>query len=236
MSYTTDQLVTAVRDQFGEDTEASSAVTNTQIIGFLNQAQREICWNGNILLTCASTKCTAGQEEYPLPGDYLKICAVTIYRADGLKVNLKPISVQERDPSSRQSDQQWAYYVWGVNANGANSYHIGLQEIPATTALVDDIHIWYRQAPSTMSTGGGAVAPEIPFHFQDCLIEGALLRIYNRLAPRDGKWLALYDRKLAVWKGWLTEARRYVNPSGFDQPRQIRDTAMYSVDRATGIS
>jgi hypothetical protein len=234
MGYTTAELITAIRDQFGEDTEATSAVTNNQILGFANQAQREICWNGNILLTCASTKCTAGQEEYPVPGDYLKICSVSIYRADGLKVNLKPISVQERDAANPQSDRQWAYYVWGVNANGVNEYHIGLQEIPATTALVDDLHIWYRQAPSTMTLAG--VSPEIPDHFQDCLIDGALLRVYGRLAPRDAKWLALYDRKVASWRAWLLEAKRYVNPLGFDQPRQIRDTAMYSVDRSTGIS
>lgn len=227
MPYTTLQLITAVRSQFGEDTAATSAVTDVQILEFLNQSQRDLCAAGNLLLTCATTATVAGQEEYPIPSDYLKICLVTIYRTDGLKLALKPISLQQRDPARTQSANQRYYYVWGVNSGGLNRYHIGLtHDVPSTTSLVDDLEIHYRQQAAPMISGG--TPPEVPEQFQDALIEGALTKIYNRLAPRDpAKWLPLYDRKLAIWKDWKLEARRYVNPLLFDQPKQIIDTAGY---------
>src|SRR5687768_4901584 len=116
MPYTTVQLITAVRDEFGEDTAATSAVTDVQILSFLNQSQRELCVLGNILLTCATTATVAAQEQYPIPSDYAKICAVFIHRTDGLKRNLKPGSVHERNPAETQSNDQRWYYIWGINS------------------------------------------------------------------------------------------------------------------------
>lgn len=228
MGYTTDQLVTAVRDEFGEDTASSSAVSDTQIIQFLNQAQREMCWRGNILLTCATTTTVLGQEEYPLPTDYLRAACVFIFRATGVKRQLKPVSIQSRNPLKTQSTDQRCYYIWGLNSGGLNKYALGLQDIPSENGPSDDLEIFYRQAPLTMASGG--TNPEVPDHWQDGLIQGALVRIYSRMCTSDTKWLPMLDRKMANWQRWLDESKRYVNPLTLDQPIQIRDTMNYLVE------
>lgn len=231
MGYTTAELITAVRDEFGEDTAATSAVSDTQILQFLNQAQREMCWGGNILLTCAATASTAGQEQYPLPSDYLKICAVFMYRTDGLKRKLHPVMMQQRNAQKRQSLDQRAFYVWGINVAAAHKYYIGLQDIPSATSLTNDIEIYYRQLPLTMTIGGGTVPPEVPDQWQDGLIQGALMRIYSRMCTQDSKWLPMFDRKSRVWANWIVESKKYVNPLMLDHPIQIADTMGYTRER-----
>lgn len=231
MGYTTAELIIAVRDEFGEDTASTSAVSDDQILKFLNQAQREMCFKSNVLLSCASTASIANQEEYPIPDDYLRMASVYVFRDQGIKRYLKPIQMQERDPTETASTDQRAYYIWGINVNGVNKYYMGLQYIPESTSAVDDIFLFYRQAPTTMTIGGGTVAPEVPFHLQDGLINGALARVYNRFASTDTKWLSLMDRKVKMWQDWMVEAKRFVNPLTLDQPIQIRDTSFYTQDQ-----
>jgi hypothetical protein len=226
MGYTTSQLITAFRDEFGEDDPNDSVVTDTQVVQFLNQAQREMCLEGNLLLTCATTSTVALQEEYPLPTDYLKIAMVTIDRSGGLQRALKAVPLQDRDATEQSSTNQHRYYIWGVNVASYNRYFIGLQDIPSENGT-DDLHIYYRQLPQTMVVA--VTDPEVPFQFQDGLIEGALVRTYSRLSTQDSRWIPMYDRKLAHWREWLVRARKYVNPMGFDRPHQISDTGAYTV-------
>jgi len=313
--YTTDELVTAFRDAFGEDetTAPPSVVSQTQIVSFLNQAQRELCWEGDILLSCAVGGTVAGQPTYSLPPDYLRASAVFIdrpsefavagcsspaYPAASTTVNtvitngfikvlapyavtgvdtgtglpftdtvasvtdldtivlsnpralnaatltftnpyggwqkaLDPISVNQRDPYRRQSQQQECYYIWGENVNSVWSQVIGLEDVPQQTSA-GDLHVFYRQLPQVMAPGGGGIAPEVPFQWQDKLINGALARAYFRLCIRDTKWIPLYDRATAEWKGNLVSARRYVNPLMLDRPRQIQVPQSSSLDRYWG--
>lgn len=301
MSYTAAQHITAVRDQFGEDDASNSAVTDTQVLSFLNQSQRELCWEGDILLTCASASTAAGQQTYALPSDYLRVSAVfmdrpaswdvrsstaaasttinttvtngflkvlagytvtgtldsgvafsttvsSIIDSDSIIVNggaltltgktitftnangglqqiLEPISVNQRDPTRAESTQQLQYYVWGenvtVSGQNVNRYVVGLVDVPSVTSGYD-LHVYYRQLPQVMTTGGGSVAAEVADQWQDAMISGAMKRIYSRLCTSDTKWIPLYDRYKAEWDQLLIKARRYVNPLMLDRPRQIQ--------------
>lgn len=226
MAYTTAQLVTAVRDEFGEDTPSTSVVTDTQIVQFLNQAQREMCLEGNLLMTCAVTSTVQSQEVYPLPDDYLKIAMVVIHRDGGVKRNLKPYTLQDRMAEETESTNQFGYFIWGINVSGYNKYFVGLMDIP-NAAGTDDLHIYYRQQPQVMAVAG--VNPEVPYPFQDGLVDGALVRIYSRLSTSDTRWIPMYDRKMAMWNKWMERSRKYVNPTGYDQPIQIRDSGGYTI-------
>lgn len=149
----------------------------------------------------------------------------------GWQKALDPISVNQRDPYRSQSQQQDCYFIWGENVNSVWSQVIGLEDIPLYSSG-GDLHVFYRQLPQTMASGG--TAPEVPLQWQDKLINGALVRAFFRLSTRDPKWLANYDRALVEWKANLTSARRYVNPLMLDRPRQIQVPNRGALDHYLG--
>lgn len=226
MGYTTDELVAATRERYGEDTASSSRVSDAQILKYLNSRQRELCAKSDVLLQCAKVETQAGQETYNLPNDYLKASAVFIYRANGLQARLDPIELHRRNPVQKQSLNQFCFFISGENLSGSNVPVIGLNDIPSVTSATKDLEIFYREAPNLMVAGGsGATGPEVPHHLQDALIDGALASIYWRLSTSDSTWLGHFDRALSVWNSWIKEASVLVNPLILDQMVSRRDSA-----------
>ena len=225
MPYTTTELITAVRDEFGEDTPSPSGVSDVQILGFLNKRQREMCMRSDVLLTCHDVETKNGQETYATPPEYLKVSAVFIYRANGLQRRLDPMEMPWRDATKRTSADQHHFYIWGANdTTGNNTPLIGLQDIPNADSATKDLNVYHRQAPKVMVSGGQA--PEVNFAFQDGLIQGALASIYSRLSTVDSKWLSLYDRKMSEWRDWMVEAGKFVNPLILDLPGSRVDSSL----------
>jgi len=169
-----------------------------------------------VLLTCATRSTVAGQEEYPLPSDYLKIESVVIKPSH----KLIPLRVTQRDPTERAGTPQ-AYYIGGANVSGSAAQVVSLGPIPDTNGT-DDLLIFYRQLPATMSAGGQA--PEVPLQWHDSLISYALWKTYRRW----GKGFENFrDEAKQEWEQWMQKARRYTTPQQADVPTRITDTANY---------
>src|SRR3990167_4835153 len=132
-------------------------VSDVQILQFLNEGQRKICWDGNLMLTCASASTVASQEVSSVPTDYLAIHAVFLYRSTGAQRKLVPMSLNERDPSKSTGDPSF-YYIAGRNVSGANANTFGLNPIPSASGT-SDLEVYYTQSPLAMVSGGQA--PEI---------------------------------------------------------------------------
>lgn len=223
---TTAELITQTRTRFGEDSTTATQVTDAQILSFLNVAQRELCAETNLLLSCWTSSTVAGQEDYSVPSDYHKAEAVFLYKATGAntKTRLRPIGILDRDPSLAQGEPMY-YYIWGVNVSGNNQYKFGLRPIPIESGT-DDLRIWARQMPKDMVSGGQA--PEVKDVWQDALVDGCLMLLYLRLAPGDSMMLQLADRAAARWGSRKKEAEDYISVLTLDEPRMPRDTMGYT--------
>lgn len=220
---TTDELVSAVYRDWGEDS-TNSVVSIVQVTAMLNKAQRSLCGEGMILLTCAKTTTVAGQETYNLPADYWKMECPFWYGTT--PTHLLPMNVGDRDPRQRTGSPT-NYYIWGSNVSSANQYVLGLNPIPAVNGSTNDLEVFYRQMPRKMihSTEGTAVAPEVNEMWQDAMTEYALMSIYRRLG---GDFKDLYKDHRAVWQNFMQKAKEYVNPLQFDYPISRRDTGLYT--------
>lgn len=221
---TTDELVAEVFNQWGED-PTNSIVSMAQVTAFANRGQRQICLEGNILLTCAFIDTVADQEEYNVPAnDYLKAeCAFL----GVTKRRLLPMNVGDRDPN-KHTGTPVLYYIWGGQQNGANVYTIGLNPIPRI-GVAEDLVLRYRKAPIKMvhSTQGTMVNPEVNESWQDAVIDYALMLIYRRLGK---DYYQMYRDMKSQWdgtNGWVTKALNFINPLQNDYPISRRDTGLY---------
>ncbi len=206
---TTANLITWVRDAIGVDT--SGYVSDTMILNWLNIAQRMLCTQGGILYTSETTQTVDGQEQYNVPGDYLKVMAVYLKHATGDRAEraLLPITIHERDPSEKTGTPD-SFYVHGANLSGDNSFVIGLKPIPDANNAGSNMEIWIRQlAKDTVS---GAQGPEAMLQWQDALVHFAAGRAFTRLSTMDPGKTALADREMAMWESWLKRAKKFQSP------------------------
>lgn len=226
---TTNELVSSVYSDWGED-ETNSVVSPINITRMLNKAQRHLCGQGMILLTCAKTSTVAAQETYNLPTDYWKAEAVFYYGTGGDR-HLFPMNVGDRDPEQRQGAPN-RYYIWGSNVSSTNQYVIGLNPVPGVNGT-DDLEVFYRQLPRKMvhSTEATMVNPEVNEMWQDAMVDYALMSIYRRLG---NDFVGLYRDHRAGWNDWMMKAKEYVNPLQFDIPIPRRDTGLYTWDYPVG--
>jgi hypothetical protein len=227
---TTAQLVTLVRSRLGEDTAASSQVTDAQIVDFLNASQMELCSSGNILTACATLDLTSGVQDYEVPSDFHKIHAIYLYRTTGTlaRTRLRPIGILQRDPTKAAGDPL-AYYLWGANdsVSGLHVYYVGLDPIPNYTTSDKPLEIFYRRSPSLMVSGG--TGPEVDLPWQRALVEGALKQIYGRWANGEPQYVQLMAIAAADWKAWINKAEEHIPTQILGEPIPAMDTMGYTL-------
>lgn len=205
----------------GEDTAAK--VSSAQAIRWLNIAQRNLCAEGDLMLSSWTTSTVASQEEYTVPSDFLKVRAIAIYNTTtGVKQKLKGIDLQQRD-FSQQTGSPAFYFISGRNVSGVNNYTIGLNPIPSTSGS-SDLIMYGRQQPLTMVTAGQA--PEIMTPWQDYLIAYAAWAAYTR---RGKEWQSMAREMWALWERGLKKATEWHNPLMDDFPTTITDVMGYGV-------
>jgi len=208
-------LISFVRDAIGVD--SSGYVSDTQILNWLNIGQRQLATQAGIMYTTETATTVAGQEEYSVPGDFLRLMAVYLYHTSGDRAQkaLFPISVAERDPTLTQGTPD-SFFVHGANVGSDNSMVIGLCPIPDTNNAGSNLEIWIRQLPKDMVSGGQG--PESMLQWQDCLVHFAAARAFTRLATADPGKAALADREMAIWDTWLKRARKFQSPMALGIP------------------
>ncbi len=193
------------------------------MIRWLNIAQRNLCAEGDLMMSSWTTSTVANQEEYSVPTDFLHVSAIFIYNTtSGAKRKLKPMDIQQRDAGQRTGTPLY-YTVWGRNVSGVNSYTLVLNPIPDSSG-VNDLVMYGRQQPLTMVAGGQA--PEIMTPWQDYLIAYAAWASYMRRGP---EWQPMADRMWMIWERGLKKAQSWVNPLMDDFPTTITDVMGYGV-------
>jgi hypothetical protein len=184
-------------------------------------AQRNLCAEGNILISGWTASTVASQETYTVPSDFLRVLSVSIYNTtSGHKAKLRPIDIQMRDPSAQTGNPAF-YYVTGINVSGVNSYAIGLNPVPSASGS-SDLVMRGRQQPLTMVTGGQA--PEIMTPWQDYLIAYCANRVYMRRGPH---YATMADRMWAEWERGIAKAKEFKNPLMEDWPTTVPDVMGY---------
>jgi hypothetical protein len=210
-------LITWVRDAVGVDT--AGYISDSMIMNWLNIGQRSLATAGGILYTSETAVTVAGQEQYSVPGDYLRVMAIYLYHTTGDKAQkaLIPMTVIERDPTLAQGTPDF-FYIHGANVSGDNSMVIGLSPIPDTNNAGCNLEIWIRQLPKDMVSGGQG--PEAMLQWQDALIHFAAARAFTRLSTADPGKAALADREMAIWETWMKRARKFQSPMALGIPHQ----------------
>lgn len=211
--------------------DTAGYVTDTQILAWLNTAQRELCTQGRILLSQWTGTTVLGQSDYSVPTDYLEIMACFLYRTagDSAKRLLPLRPIVERDPA-HPSGSPLRAFIHGANVSGNNSYVVILEPIPDANASAPDLEVWGKQLPKTMVSGGQD--PEVATQWQDGMVHFAASRCYERLSNAGPHFAALADREFRLWERVLALAKKYRNPLGaaFAQEKVLTYTPGYDFD------
>ena len=221
---TTAEMVTLVRDKFGEDSTSATQITDAQILKFLNEKQTELCSLSDISATTFTTSTVASQQVYNVPPEYTRIKGIQIYRTSGnlQKQWLKRVEVTDLDPSFQEgSPYQWA--TWGANLSGDNTPVFLLDPIPDASGT-SDLIVHCRQLPKTMVSAGQG--PEVRLEWQYVVVDGAVAEVYMRLASGDPSLIRLADRKVAKWEAGKRDAMERASLENA-APRPAQNTRGY---------
>lgn len=170
-SLTVGDIIARVERQFGD--EANIQIEDTDIIRWINDAQRELALHNNLLQARAVASSLKGQAEYTLPLDVLTIRSI---RYDGLK--LQPISAQEAEERIQDTSQTGTpthFWAW--------SQRITLYPTP-DSAITDGLQIFYSRHPSTVAVATDI--PELPAQYHNRIVEYCLKMAYEL----DENWTA----------------------------------------------
>jgi len=223
---TTAELVTKVRTSFGEDSTTATQVTDTQIVGFLNDRQMELCADTNILVSAWTGTCVSGQREYSIPTEYLTTEAIQLYRTttDQAKWWLARCQLTDLDPA-RGAGSPRKFATWGLNVSGDNSPAFFLSPIPDANSAANDLICYGRQLPKTMVSGGQG--PEVRQRAQNALVIGAVADICLRCASGDSQLVTLSNMYEARWVAYKRELEESAMQDLY-KAMQARDTMGYT--------
>lgn len=218
---TTAEMVTLVKSRLGGDT--TNAVSDAQILAFLNERMAEICADSNVLVSAWTASTVQSQQQYSVPTEYTSVEAIRIYSATGSQVWLDKVPLTQLDPRKSEGKPR-RFALWGLNVSGDNSPAFWLDPIPDANGS-SDLECYGRQLPKTMVSGGQG--PEVRLRWQYAVVNGALALCYMRIAAGDPNWLPLADRASAMWANDKkeAEAQNFLEQSS---PSYAQDTAGYT--------
>lgn len=222
---TTAELITSVRDQWGEDGTTDTAASTAQILSFLNRAMRELCADSNILVSGWTASTVGSQQQYSVPPEYTSVEAIRIYQTvtPNQQQWLRKVPLIATDARAATGIPR-TFSVWGLNVSGDNTPAFWLDPVPAVSGS-SDLICYGRQLPKTMVSGGQG--PEVRQRWQDACIDGAIAFIYRRLADSSREAIAMADRYDGYWQRHKDEAKLYINLDLYSPGRAI-DTEGYS--------
>ena len=157
-----------VKRQFGD--ESGVQITDQDIIRWVNAGQDEIFRRSEPLKASTNTNLVAGQTEYTLPGDILRI--QTIY-VNGIPLEQRSNQeleeyVRAADPTNLTSGQPAVWSEWGGT--------ISLYPKP-DTSVTDGILLKYVKAPTEVTQSTDVLS--LPDAFYNRLIEYVMQQAYE---------------------------------------------------------
>jgi hypothetical protein len=179
------EIATRVKRQFGD--EANIQISDSDIIRWVNDAQREITVEQNLLQAKATASSVVGQVEYTIPTDTLTLRSV---KFQGRK--LQPMSLNEADEAIPDLDDTANYpsgtpssfWVWANN--------ISLYPKPDT---VQTLEIYYTRQPAAVTATSDE--PEVPLSYHNRIVEYCLAQAYEL----DENWQAAQAKSQQFERG-----------------------------------
>lgn len=163
------EIATRVKRQFGD--ESGAQIQDADIIRWVNDGQREIAWNNDILQKRATAATVANQADYSLPTDILRLRSV---KYQGMP--LKGVHLQEADellgnyetPSQVPTGVPTTFWVF------AQTLH--LYPTPSVGGATDLI-LYYTRNPSDVTVTGDS--PDIPTQYHNRIVEYCIAQAYE---------------------------------------------------------
>lgn len=151
------EIATRVRNQFNDD--AGIQITDAHVIRWINDAQRDIALNNDLLEVKATTPVAVGTTNYGIPTNLLTLRSL---RYDGIK--LKKLSLQEAEElfppglPMGNGTPQWFY-------REAADFVI----LPAADVATKVLTTIYTRVPVAVAVVGDT--PELPVEYHNRIVE-----------------------------------------------------------------
>lgn len=161
-----EQIIRRVKRQFGD--EANVQINNTDIVDWINDAQREIAIHDDLFQTTSTTAVVNGQDQYHLPPDIMMLRSV---RVAGRK--LTPVSIEQAaelipNLNSSPSGVPTHFTVFAAK--------IDLYPTP-NFSDPNDIQLYYTRNPVVAVDPKDV--PEIPLQYHNRIVEYCLQKAYE---------------------------------------------------------
>jgi len=206
MALTAAQMITYVRDRFGEDSTSATQVSDAQILKFLNHRMSELGADAWMLPSGWTASTVSGQQQYSVPPEYTNVESISLYdaTAPNNRYWLTKCEIEDID-ATRPPGNPIRFAVWGLNVSGDNSPAFWLDPIPNYSGSSNLTCYGYQTVKDMVSGGQG---PEVRLRWQYAAVTGALALVYYRLAEGSLDCLALGDRAEAQWQREKSEAMK----------------------------
>lgn len=167
MAYTANDIISRVQARLKD-----ASVSNTAILQFINDVNREICnrYQLDFMQTSTTFNTTAGDNTYALTSiaaDIQQLYSLKVTTPNNAEIYLQPMTADELDRvlpdlTSQSQGAPTKYYLWGDVVN--------LYPIPDGTYTIEARYI---KTPTTLTSGS---QPDIPEEFNEIVVLGALYR------------------------------------------------------------
>jgi hypothetical protein len=154
-------IKTRVKRQFGD--EAQVQITDTDIVRWINDAQRYVVTNNDgVLEKIATANVVAAQQEYTLPADYLIIRSIKIKHPDGAYYKMDPSTLENFD--NLINGWENAAHYQGLST----TYHIyngKFQVFPIPSInITSGWKIYYSRYPVDVVNDADTIDLPLPYH------------------------------------------------------------------------
>lgn len=164
-----------VKRQFGD--EAGVQITDSDILRWINDAQKEICSKSNILEATASVTTVAGTNTFDLPSDLQDLLTV-MYNGtmiQGLSMREAEESIQKvGDPTSQLSGEPNCYWVF------ASKVYLW----PVPDSNTGTLKLFYNRFPDEVTSTNDT--PQLDVKYHKTIVDYCLQQAYEL----DEDWVA----------------------------------------------
>jgi hypothetical protein len=166
---TLSQLRAHTRRKLAEQTASTSFWSDTDLDDFINRAYEQVISEAELLQCDSTATSVAGQQQYSVPSDALRILRIYFQGRDG---PLEPKTLSEMD----LGDPAWPTKVCAAGevpttyVVRSNLFHL----VPAPAEAGKTITVWAIQAPADLAADGDT--PLIAKGYHEAIAVGAAIR------------------------------------------------------------
>lgn len=189
------EIALRVKRVFGD--EAGAQITDADIMRWINDAQRDIAVNNNLLQVVAESTLTSGSTEASMPANML-----TIRNIYWNKQKLKPVSYEDAtEQSLEESEERGTPTTYWVFANKIQIY--------PSPDVAGNLKVYYTRQPVEVTAVGNT--PELPQQYHNRIVEYCLAQAYEL----DDNWES-YKQKMQMFQDGMDRLKGHEDWQGQD--------------------